>query len=96
MERARKRNLHGNPVTALLEDVLGCKWSWRILREVRNGVNRPGQLERAIEGISAKVLNERLRKLYRYTPLGERFFAILGEIEAVEAEYARGGRTAAR
>ena len=115
MERTRKRNLQGNPITALLEDVLGCKWSWRILREVRNGVNRPGQLERAIEGISAKVLNERLRKLqrhgilerieypevpprveYRYTALGERFFAILGEIEAVESEYARSGRNAER
>lgn len=54
-----------NPITALLEDVLGCKWSWRILREIHNGVSRPGQLERAIEGISTKVLNERLRKLQR-------------------------------
>lgn len=115
MDPARKRNLHDNPITVLLEDVLGCKWSWRILREVRNGVNRPGQLERTIEGISAKVLNERLRKLqrhgilerieypevpprveYRYTALGERFFAILEDIETVESEYARGGRTAAR
>ncbi|SRR5579885_2238200 len=105
MERSRKPR--GNPVTALLEDVLGCKWSWRILREIRNGVTRPGQLERAIEGISTKVLNERLRKLqrhgvlrkieypeipphveYHYTPLGERFFDVLREIEAIEAEYA--------
>ena len=107
MERVRKRKPRGNPVTALLEDVLGCKWSWRILREIRAGVKRPGQLERAIEGISTKVLNERLRKLqrhgvlrkieyaempprveYRYTALGERFFAILEQIEAVEREYA--------
>lgn len=66
MERRRKRNSGRNPITALLEDVLGCKWSWRILREVRAGTVRPGQLERAIEGISAKVLNERLRKLQRY------------------------------
>lgn len=76
------------------------------MREIRNGVNRPGQLEREIVGISTKVLNERLRKLqsggvlerieyaeipphveYRYTPLSERFFAILHEIEAAEAEY---------
>ncbi|MBS0431273.1 MAG: helix-turn-helix transcriptional regulator [Proteobacteria bacterium] len=107
MEPARKRKPRGNPITALLEDVLGCKWSWRILREIRAGVNRPGQLERAIEGISTKVLNERLRKLqrngvlkkieyaeipprveYRFTELGERFFAILQQIEAVESEYA--------
>ena len=106
VESARKKNSLENPVTALLEDVLGCKWSWRILREIRAGVNRPGALERNIDGISAKVLNERLRKLqrhgvlrrieypeipprveYRYTELGERFFAILEQIEAVERDY---------
>lgn len=50
-------------ITALLEDVLGCKWSWSVLRAIYGGVTRPGQLERAIPGISTKVLNERLRKL---------------------------------
>ncbi|WP_306476583.1 helix-turn-helix domain-containing protein [Methyloversatilis sp.] len=50
-------------ITALLEDVLGCKWSWSVLRAVHTGTSRPGQLERAIPGISTKVLNERLRKL---------------------------------
>lgn len=107
MERRRKTASGRNPITALLEDVLGCKWSWRVLREIRAGVTRPGQLERAIEGISAKVLNERLRKLqrhgvlekiehaeipprveYRFTPLGEKFFAVLEQVEAVEREYA--------
>lgn len=52
-----------SPITALLEDVLGCKWSWSVLRAVHAGITRPGQLERAIPGISTKVLNERLRKL---------------------------------
>lgn len=52
-----------NRITALLEDVLGCKWSWSVLRAVHAGTARPGQLERAIPGISTKVLNERLRKL---------------------------------
>lgn len=50
-------------ITGLLEDVLGCKWSWSILRAVHAGTSRPGQLERVIQGISTKVLNERLRKL---------------------------------
>src|SRR6218665_2540427 len=53
----------GGSITALLESVLGCKWSWSVLRAVHSGVVRPGQLERAIPGISTKVLNERLRKL---------------------------------
>lgn len=50
-------------ITALLEDVLGCKWSWSILRAIHTGTVRPGQMERAIPGLSTKVLNERLRKL---------------------------------
>lgn len=50
-------------ITALLEDVLGCKWSWNILRAIHTGTVRPGQMERAIPGLSTKVLNERLRKL---------------------------------
>lgn len=53
-------------ITALLEDVLGCKWSWSILRAIHTGTIRPGQIERAIPGLSTKVLNERLRKLVAY------------------------------
>jgi DNA-binding HxlR family transcriptional regulator len=53
-------------LTQLLEDVLGCKWSWSVLRAVYRGIRRPGQLERSIEGISTKVLNERLKKLVEF------------------------------
>jgi hypothetical protein len=49
-----------------LEDVIGCKWSVSVLHAIRQGVNRPGALEREIAGISAKVLSERLRKLTHY------------------------------
>ncbi|MBS0212489.1 MAG: helix-turn-helix transcriptional regulator [Proteobacteria bacterium] len=63
-----------NPITALLEDVLGCKWSWSVLRAVHAGINRPGQLERAIAGISTKVLNERLRKLVAHAVLAKTEF----------------------
>lgn len=62
-------------ITRLLEDVLGCKWSWSVLRAVHSGVMRPGQLERAIPGISTKVLNERLRKLVAYSVLERVEFA---------------------
>lgn len=50
-------------ITALLENVLGCKWSWGILRAIHAGSTRPGQIERALPGLSTKVMNERLRKL---------------------------------
>jgi DNA-binding HxlR family transcriptional regulator len=48
-------------VDMLLEDVIGCRWSFSVLRAVAGGVNRPGALERHIEGISTKVLTDRLR-----------------------------------
>lgn len=92
-------------ITRLLEDVLGCKWSWNVLRAIHAGTTRPGQLERAIPGISTKVLNERLRKLvahgvlvkteypelpprveYAFSGLGEKFLAVLQQIEALERE----------
>ncbi len=62
-------------VTALLEDVLGCKWSWSVLRAIHNGIVRPGQIERATPGLSTKVLNERLRKLVAHGVLAKREFA---------------------
>lgn len=49
-----------------LEDVIGCKWSAAVVGAIHRGVQRPGELERFIPGISTKVLNERLRKLLAY------------------------------
>lgn len=58
-----------------LEDVVGCKWSVSVLKAVESGVNRPGALERHIDGISTKVLSERLRKLSNYGLLTKQTFA---------------------
>lgn len=49
-----------------LEDVVGCKWSVSVLLAIGDGINRPGALEKYIDGISTKVLSERLRKLTAY------------------------------
>ncbi len=53
--------LNSGRVDRLLEDVLGCRWTISVLRAVSSGVRRPGALERHIEGISAKVLSDRLK-----------------------------------
>lgn len=53
--------LNSGRVDMLLEDVLGCRWTITVLRAVGSGVNRPGALERHIDGISTKVLGDRLR-----------------------------------
>ncbi len=58
-----------------LEDVVGCKWSVAILLSIADGVLRPGALERGIDGISKKVLSERLRKLSAYGLLEKSSFA---------------------
>ena len=50
-------------VARMVEDIVGCKWSLAVLGVVRDGVCRPGAMEHAIDGLSKKVLNERLNKL---------------------------------
>ena len=57
--------LNSRRVDVLLEDVLGCRWTVSVLRAVARGVNRPGAIERHIEGISTKVLSDRLRNFTR-------------------------------
>lgn len=53
-------------VARMVESIVGCKWSLAVLGLVKRGIQRPGAMEHAIEGLSKKVLNERLRKLVRF------------------------------
>ncbi|MEM7393625.1 MAG: helix-turn-helix domain-containing protein [Verrucomicrobiota bacterium] len=70
-----KKNLTDNrPGYERLEQVIGCKWSVSVLEAVRMGICRPGELERSIDGISNKVLSERLRKLTAYGLLEKEVF----------------------
>ena len=62
-------------VAGIVEDIVGCKWSLSVLRAIQQGVCRPGELTRHIEGLTTKVLNERLRKMVRYTILEKHSFA---------------------
>lgn len=50
----------------MVEDIVGCKWSLAVLDAVRKGIARPGALQRSIDGISTKVMNERVNKMVRY------------------------------
>lgn len=63
MKKAKFLPLAERTAYQCFEDVIGCKWSSAVVAAVAQGVKRPGELERFIPGISAKVLNERLRKL---------------------------------
>lgn len=53
-------------VALMVESIVGCKWSLVVLQLLREGVNRPGAMERSVPGLTAKVLNERLRKMVRF------------------------------
>ena len=50
-------------VAATVEAVFGCKWSLRILELIRQGVNRPGAIERALEGLTPKVQTYYFRRM---------------------------------
>jgi DNA-binding HxlR family transcriptional regulator len=57
--------LNSRKVATLLEEIIGCRWTISVLGAVAKGVNRPGALERYIDGISTKVLTDRLRHFTR-------------------------------
>jgi len=59
----------------MVEDIVGCKWSLCVLDLIEQGLNRPGVMQRSVAGLSAKVLNERLRKLLRYGIIERQVFA---------------------
>lgn len=58
----------GNPnkapsAAAMLEYIVGCKWSIRILTLIRQGVDRPGAITRSIDGLTTKVQGDCLNKM---------------------------------
>lgn len=71
-------------VAEMVENIIGCKWSVHLLRLVAEGHRRPSALLRASPGLSAKVMNERLRKMLRYGILQR---VVHGEKPPLEVEY---------
>lgn len=67
-------NTERPPVGRMLENILGCKWSLAVIDLVRRGVNRPGEMVRSVDGLTTKVLNERLRKLVRFGIFSKKSF----------------------
>lgn len=66
MDLTEKKTSQKADVKMIVEDVVGCKWSTHILDMLDQGINRPGEMARTVDGLSTKVLNERLKKLHRY------------------------------
>lgn len=72
------------PVAAMVESIIGCKWSVRLLQLCAEDQRRPSAFLRACPGLSSKVMNERLRKMIRFGILKRTVF---GESPPFEVEY---------
>ena len=53
-------------VAYIVEHTLGCKWMLEVLRLIRTEINRPGAMTRSLDGLTTKVLNERLSDLLNF------------------------------
>jgi len=53
-------------VKSMVENIVGCKWSLTVIDLIKQGINRPGAMQKKVDGLTTKVLNERLRKLVKF------------------------------
>jgi DNA-binding HxlR family transcriptional regulator len=61
-------------VGRMVETVVGCKWSLTVVDLIQRDIRRPGAMERTVEGLTAKVLNDCLRVLVSFGVLEKRSF----------------------
>ncbi len=61
-EKIISRKLAPNKSARMLETIYGCKWSLTVYQLLAEGINRPGEMVRVVEGLTTKVLNECLKK----------------------------------
>jgi DNA-binding HxlR family transcriptional regulator len=73
-EKKISRRVAPRHVGRMVETVIGCKWSLTVLDLVERGIVRPGEMERIIEGLTAKVLNDCLRRLVQFNVLEKRSY----------------------
>ena len=73
-EKKLLRRLPPRKVGRMVETIVGCKWSRTVVDLVQRGIRRPGAMERTVEGLTAKVLNDCLRLLVSYSVLEKRSY----------------------
>lgn len=71
-------------VAAMVESIVGCKWSMSLLGLIARDVVRPSCFLRECPGLSAKVMNERLRKMVRFGLITR---TVRGEKPPLEVRY---------
>jgi DNA-binding HxlR family transcriptional regulator len=68
----------------MVESIVGCKWSVQLLQLCVDGHLRPSAFLRACPGLSAKVMNERWRKMLRFGIVAR---SVIGTKPPLEVEY---------
>ena len=88
--KAKKNLRPGTGAARMVEDIIGCKWSLTVLGLVSGGVSRPGAMQKRVAGLTAKVLNERLRKLLRFGIIERHVYAeVPPRVEYTLSEFGR-------
>lgn len=107
-EKIFPRKLSPQSSSRMVETIYGCKWSLTVYQLLANGINRPGEMVRCVDGLSTKVLNQCLKRNvsfgilekrafnelpprveYHVTPFGEKFLAILAQLDELQEEIDR-------
>jgi DNA-binding HxlR family transcriptional regulator len=63
---SRKRLDETTSAAAMLEYIVGGKWSIQILTLIYQGVDRPGAITRSIDGLTTKVQGDCLNKMVSF------------------------------
>ncbi len=63
-----------NRSARMVESIYGCKWSLTVYQLLAEGINRPGEMVRNVEGLSTKVLNQCLKRNAEYGILEKETF----------------------
>jgi DNA-binding HxlR family transcriptional regulator len=58
----------------MVETIVGCKWSITVYHLIDNGIIRPGEMVRCVEGLTTKVLNTCLKKNIEFGILQKNIF----------------------
>ena len=61
-EKIFQKKLAPKRSARMVETIYGCKWSLTVYQLLANGINRPGEMVRSVEGLSTKVLNDCLKR----------------------------------
>ena len=74
LEKNMSKKTTNPEARAIVQDIIKCKWSLTVIGLIGDGIHRPGAMVNAVEGLTTKVLNERLSKLQRYRILERNVF----------------------